>query len=62
MAAPLTGLCSPRASFLWDQAEQASFNALKVALALALVLLVWESAQLTQLITDSSELAIGAAG
>ena len=32
VAALLTGLCSPRASFHWDQAKQASFNALKAAL------------------------------
>ena len=44
VAAPLTGLCSPRASFRWDQAEQASFDALKAAFTSALVLHVWESA------------------
>ena len=32
VAAPLTELCSPRATFLWDQAKQASFDMLKVAL------------------------------
>ena len=40
VAAPLTGLCSPRASFRWDQVEQASFDALKAALTSALVLRV----------------------
>ena len=35
VAALLMGLCSPRASFRWDQAEQASFNALKAALTSA---------------------------
>ena len=59
MAAQLTGLCSPRASFRWDQAEQASFDVLKAALTSAPVLRVWESARPTRLITDASELAIG---
>ena len=60
LAAPLKGLCIPRASFHWDQAEQACFNVLKAALILVSVLRVWKSTQPTQLITDASELAIGA--
>ena len=40
VVAQLTGLCSPRASFHWDQAKQASFNALRAALTLAPVLRV----------------------
>ena len=54
------GLCSPRTSFCWDQAKQASFDVLKAALTSAPVLRVWESAQPTQLNTDTSKLAIGA--
>ena len=60
VAVLLMGLCSPRASYRWDQAEQASFDALEAALTLAPILRVWESARQTLLITDASELVIGA--
>jgi hypothetical protein len=57
IAAPLTALCSPRASFAWAAAEQRSFDALKAALTSAPVLLVWDPARPTRLVTDASELA-----
>jgi hypothetical protein len=60
LAAPLTALCSPRATFRWGPAEQTSFDALKVALVSAPVLLVWYPAAPTRLLTDSSELAVSA--
>ena len=60
LAAPLTALCSPRAQFLWGAAEQASFDALKVALTSAPVLRVWDPARPTRLLTDASELAVSA--
>ena len=59
LAAPLTALCSPRASFHWGETEQRSFDTLKRALTAALVLQVWDSSQATLLITNSSELAVG---
>ena len=45
LAAPLTALCSPRASFRWGPAEQTSFDELKAALVSAPVLLVWDPAR-----------------
>ena len=60
LAAPLTTLCSPRASFRWGTAEQQSFTALKAALTSAPVLRVWDPARPTRLITDASELAVSA--
>jgi hypothetical protein len=60
LAAPLTALCSPRATFRWGPAEQASFNTLKVALSSAPVLLVWDPVLPTRLLTDASELAVSA--
>ena len=53
LAAPLTALCSPRARFLWGAAEQASFDALKVALTSETVLRVWDPARPTRLLTDA---------
>jgi hypothetical protein len=43
LAAQLTALCSPRATFCWGPAEQGSFNALKAALVSAPVLRVWDT-------------------
>ena len=60
LAAPLTTLCSPRASFRWGVAEQQSFDALKSSLTSAPVLRVWDPARPTRLITDASELAVSA--
>ena len=60
LAAPLTTLCSPRASFRWGPVEQQSFDALKAALTSAPVLRVWDPARPTRLITDASELAVSA--
>jgi hypothetical protein len=60
LAAPLISLCSPRAKFSWDPAEQQSFDVLKAALTTAPVLLVWDPAQQTRLLTDASELAVSA--
>ena len=40
LAAPLTALCSPQASFYWGETEQSSFEALKRELTAAKVLLV----------------------
>ena len=60
LAAPLTALCSPRATFRWGTAEQQSFNAFKAALTSAPVLRVWDPARPTRLLTDASELAVSA--
>jgi hypothetical protein len=60
LAAPLTALCSPRATFRWGAAEQQSFAALKAALTTAPVLRVWDPARPTRLLTDASELAVSA--
>ncbi len=60
MSAPLTALCSPRATFRWGPAEQTSFDALKAALVSAPVLRVWDPALPTRLLTDASELAVSA--
>ena len=58
LAAPLTALCSPRASFHWGEKEQLSFDALKCTLTAAPVLQV-HSSRATRLITNASELAVG---
>jgi hypothetical protein len=60
LAAPLTALCSPRATFRWGPAEQTSFDALKAALVSAPVMRVWDPARPTRLLTDASELAVSA--
>ncbi len=60
LAAPLTALCSPRTTFRWGPAEQASFDALMAALISAPVLRVWDPARPTRLLTDASELAVSA--
>ena len=60
IAAPLTALGSPRASFHWGPAEQHSFDALKRALTSAPVLRVWDRHRKTVLTTDASELAVSA--
>ena len=46
--------------FRWGPAEQSSFDALKAALASAPVLLVWNPARPTRVVTDASELAVSA--
>ena len=60
IAAPLTALVGPKASFRWGPAEQSSFDALKAALASAPVLRVWDPARPTRVVTDASELAVSA--
>ncbi len=60
LAAPLTSLCSPRATFRWTAVEQRSFEQLQAALMSAPVLRVWDPARPTRLITDASELAVSA--
>ena len=60
MAAPLTALCSPHATFHWGPPEQAAFEAIKQALVTAPVLRVWDGARATRLVTDASELAVSA--
>ena len=50
----------PCALFSWGAAEQASFDALKVALTSAPVLRVWDPVLQTRLLTDASELAMSA--
>ena len=60
MAAPLTSLCSPKATFRWTAVEQRSFEQLQAALMSAPVLRVWDPARPTRLITDASELAVSA--
>ena len=49
-----------RAKFTWGSAAQQSFNALKAALTSAPMLLVWDPARPTRLLTDASELAVSA--
>ena len=60
MAAPLTALCSPHATFHWAPPEQAAFEAIKQALVTAPVLRVWDGARATRLVTDALELAVSA--
>ena len=60
LAAPLTSLCSPKATFRWTAVEQRSFEQLQAALISAPVLRVWDPARSTRLITDASELAVSA--
>ena len=50
----------PRTRFTRGDAEQRSFDALKAALTSAPVLLVWDPARPTLLLTDASELAVSA--
>ena len=57
-AAPLTALCSPRATFTWG--PQQGFDALKAAPTLATVLCVKEPGRPTRLLTEASELAVSA--
>ena len=58
LAAPLTSLCSPLATFRWTDTEQQSFEALRAALMSAPVLRVWDPGLPTRLTTDASELAV----
>ncbi len=58
LAAPLTGLCSPLATFCWTNTEQQSFEALQAALMSAPVLRVWDPGLPTRLTTDASELMV----
>ena len=60
LAAPLTALCSPRATFRWGAAEEQSFTALRAALTSVPVLRVWDPMRPTRLLTDASELAVSA--
>ncbi len=56
LAAPLTSLCSPLATFRRSDTEQQSFEALRAALMSAPVLRVWDPGLPTRLTTDESEL------
>ena len=60
LAAHLTALFSHRARFVWGDAEQRSFDALKTALTSAPVLRLWDPARPTRLLTDASEIAVSA--
>ena len=57
IAVLLTALCSPRARFVWVDAEQQIFEALKAVLTSAQVLRAWDFARPTRLLTYASELA-----
>ena len=58
LTAPVTTLCSPKATFRWTEAEQRSFEALRAALMSTPFLRVWDPARPTRLTTDASELAV----
>jgi hypothetical protein len=62
VAAQLTALESPTARFLWTREEQASFEALKMALSSAQVLCTFDPQASRQavLMTDASSVAVAA--
>jgi hypothetical protein len=60
VAAPLTALGSPTATFAWSPAAQASFDALKLALSTAPVLRTFDPRRRAVLTTDASGLAVAA--
>ena len=60
LAAQLAALCSPSAQFVWGDAEQLSFDALKAALTSAQVLRVWDPARLRRLLAYASKLVMSA--
>ena len=60
VAAPLTALGSPTATFSWTPAAQESFNALKELLSTAPVLRTWDPSRRAVLTTDASGVAVSA--
>ena len=60
VAAPLTALGSPTARFAWTPEAQASFDALKLALASAPVLRTFDPTRRAVLTTDASNIAVAA--
>jgi hypothetical protein len=60
VAAPLTALGSPSARFAWSPEAQASFDALKQALASAPVLRTFDPSRRAVLTTDASGVAVAA--
>ena len=60
VAAPLTALGSPAARFRWTREEQASFDALKLALSSAPVLRTFDPGRRAVLTTDASSVAVAA--
>ena len=60
LAAPLTTLASPSATFVWSSAAQTSFDALKQALVSAPVLRTFDPTRRCVLTTDASGLAVAA--
>jgi len=60
IAAPLTRLCGPHATWAWGSLEQASFDGLKRCLTTAPVLRTFDPGRRSILTTDASEQAISA--
>ena len=60
IAAPLTRLCGPHATWAWGPEEQQSFDRLKACLTTAPVLRTFDSRRRSVLTTDASEQAISA--
>ena len=60
LAAQLSSLTGPRATFRWGDREQHSFEALKQALCSAPVLSIWQPGRKARLTTDASEVATSA--
>ena len=60
VAAPLTALGSPTATFSWTPAAQESFDALKELLSTAPVLRTWDPSRRAVLTTDASGVAVSA--
>jgi transposase InsO family protein len=60
IAAPLTRLCGPLASWQWGAEEQRSFDRLKHCLTTAPVLRTFDSRRRSVLTTDASEVALSA--
>ena len=53
LAAPLSSLTGPRATFRWGHNEQHSFEALKQVLCLAPVLSIWQPGRRARLTTNA---------
>ena len=60
IAAPLTRLCGPHATWTWGTPEQVSFDTLKTCLTTAPVLRAFDPSRRSTLTTDASEHAISA--
>ena len=60
LAAPLSSLTGPRATFPWGDNEQHSFEALKQALCSAPV--HWQQGRKARLTTNASEVGVGSPG